>query len=244
MIYIVLPAYNEERSLEPLVLSIDETMQHTGHAYRVVLVNDGSTDQTYQNAQVLSEQYPVEIINHPQNLGLGSAIRSGLSYTANIADDADVIITMDCDNTHSSIYIEQMVQKLKAGNDVVIASRYHPQGKEIGLTLERRLISRIASKVLKLLFPIPGVKDYTCGYRAYRPAVLRRAFTHYGDRFIESSGFAVTVEMLIKLHRVGIKAEEVPLILRYDLKDSVSKMRMARTVLEYLKTIRDLRWAR
>jgi dolichol-phosphate mannosyltransferase len=65
--------------------------------------------------------------------------------------------------------------------------------------------------------PIRGVRDYTCGYRAYRGRVLRQAFQRYGDDFINQEGFQCMVDILLKLRKMDVIFGEVPLILRYDL---------------------------
>jgi len=90
-----------------------------------------------------------------------------------------------------------------------------------------------ASLLFRALFPIPGVRDYTCGYRAYRGAILQRAFATYRDQFIEESGFTCMAEILIKLRRLSVRAGEVPLILRYDLKSGTTKMKVTRTITRY-----------
>ena len=81
---------------------------------------------------------------------------------------------------------------------------------------------------------VPGVRDYTCGYRAYRAGVLRVAFERYQDQFIRQTGFGCMAEILLRVNAVSPIIHEVPLILRYDLKESASKMRVGRTVRETL----------
>jgi dolichol-phosphate mannosyltransferase len=83
---------------------------------------------------------------------------------------------------------------------------------------------------MRILFPIQGVKDYTCGYRGYRISIIQRALNKLGDRLIEEKGFACMAEMLIKLRTMGVLAVEVPLILRYDQKAGTSKMKIAKTI--------------
>jgi dolichol-phosphate mannosyltransferase len=85
------------------------------------------------------------------------------------------------------------------------------------------------------VFPIHGVRDYTCGFRAYRCRLLREAFRRYGDDFVDRRGFECMVDILLKLHRLGATFAEVPLTLRYDRKGGASKMRVARTVADTLR---------
>jgi dolichol-phosphate mannosyltransferase len=140
---------------------------------------------------------------------------------------------MDADNTHSPALIPVMLENIKNGKDVVIASRYEEGGEEIGLSYSRRLFSAGASFLLKLFFAIPGVKDYTCGYRAYSGRVIKKAFDVYGGSFIEESGFTCMAEVIIKLNLLGCEISEVPLVLRYDLKKGRSKMKVLKTIRRY-----------
>ena len=122
-----------------------------------------------------------------------------------------------------------MVRMIQEGHDVVIASRYQPGARICGVPRQRLLTSWCASWLFRLLFPIRGVRDFTCGYRAYRAATLHQALAAYGDRFIQLSGFQAMVDILLKLRRLPVICGEVPMILRYDLKKGASKMRVMRT---------------
>ena len=87
---------------------------------------------------------------------------------------------------------------------------------------------------MRLIFPIRGVRDYTCGYRAYRGSVLKHGISHYGDRFLDQDGFQCMVDLLLKLRTLSLVFGEVPLILRYDLKRSNSKMKLLQTSIRTL----------
>ncbi|MBE0698739.1 MAG: glycosyltransferase, partial [Anaerolineaceae bacterium] len=151
--------------------------------------------------------------------------------------DGDVLITMDADNTHNPCLIKLMDKKIRAGADLVIASRYEAGGEEVGLSRLRSFLSRGASGLLSIFFPIQGARDYTCGYRAYRGSILKRAFQVYGDSLVEERGFTCMAEILIKMHHINARVAEVPLVLRYDLKSGQSKMKVMRTILRYFVLI-------
>jgi len=178
MIYILLPAYNEEKDLPPLLKRVKAAL--AGQEYQVLVVNDGSQDQTLSIARAWAEQMPLTVLDHGVNKGLGQAMLTGLSHAVEVAGPDDLVVAMDADNTHDPALTLRMAQQIFAGKDVVIASRYAPGGEEIGLTPIRRLLSRGASFLLRLFFPIQGALDYTCGYRAYRVEFLRRAFCCMG----------------------------------------------------------------
>ncbi len=231
MIYVLLPAYNEEHALEPLCQKIAAAMAEMRMPYQIVVVNDGSKDATENILKDLAARYPLHAITHKYNRGLGETARDGFEYVAETANPEDIVIRMDCDDTHDPKYFPALVARIREGYEVVTTSRYFPGGGQIGVDWYRRTISRIANIILKICFPIPGFKEYTCGYRAYRVAVLRRAYERWGADFIGDSGFSCMVEILLRLRQLGVTATEVPLILRYDLKPGPSKMRVVRTIL-------------
>jgi dolichol-phosphate mannosyltransferase len=90
-------------------------------------------------------------------------------------------------------------------------------------------MSRGAAWLIRVIFPISGVRDYTSGYRAYRVEPLRRAVAFYGDGFIDQAGFQCMADVLFKLSRLDLIFGEVPMLLRYDRKGGESKMRVAST---------------
>lgn len=237
MVIITLPAYNEEPSLRALFEALRESMREQRLAYRVILVNDGSGDATAAVADALAARVPLERIDHAENRGLGEAVRTGLLRAVQMADDDDTIVTMDADNTHPPALIASMVQGIRDGSDVVIASRFRPGARSLGVPLYRRLLSRAASWTFRLTFPTRGVRDFTSGYRAYRADLLARAFERYGAQLFAERGFTCTLDILLKLRALGAQMHEVPLVLRYDFKHGVSKMLVARTIRETLRLL-------
>ena len=237
MFYILLPAYNEEKAISALLERIQAALTVMDIDYRVLVVNDGSTDGTLAILHRYQELLPLEVLDHGVNKGLGQAMLSGLSRAAGLLRDEDVLITMDADNTHDPCLIEEMRARIAEGADLVIASRYERGGAEVGLSKLRSFLSRGASTLLKIFFPIPGAKDFTCGYRAYQGAALRRAYRVYGIRLVEERGFTCMAEILVKMGALSIRVSEVPLVLRYDLKAGPSKMKVMRTILRYFVLI-------
>ncbi len=234
MLFILLPAYNEGRALPTLLQRVSRVCQDHNLDYRVVVVDDGSTDDTAKIAEAYRQRMAVSVLRHPVNMGLGKAIRTGMSHFSQVAGPGDVLVTMDADDTHDPKTILAMMAKAQHMYDVVIASRYAPGGEEVGLSILRRVLSRGASALLRLFFPIAGVRDYTCGFRLYRHSVLRKALRRYGDQFVEQPGFVCMAEILVKLSAVSARVGEVPLILRYDMKAGRSKMKVAATIGRYM----------
>ncbi len=239
MIFIVLPAFNEEASIGPLLEAIRLAMhEQRGLAYRAVVVNDGSWDRTAEIVKQFERVMPLELISHSVNRGLAETLKTGLMHTIQNCEGSDVVVTMDADNTHTPDLIIRMLQLIESGHDVVIASRYQRGAQVIGVPAYRRLLSSGASLLFRAFFPIRGVRDYTCGYRAYRAHALKRAVHLYGNDFINQEGFSCMVDILLKFRRLGLSMTEVPLVLRYDLKEGMSKMKVVRTIGETLALIR------
>ena len=239
MICIILPAYDEEMSIDNLLSKIEKVMSENQYDYKIVFVNDGSRDKT---AEVLNDylaKLPIEIIRHSINRGLWETIRDGFEKAAEICQPGDIIIRMDCDNTHNPTYIPAMVQKINQGFDVVVASRFQKGGGSSGVSAYRNLISKAANLVMKFFFPIKGVREYSCGYRAYKAELVQDALKIFGNDFIDlrGVGFTCTLEKLIKFRMMKAKIGEIPFELKYDLKKSSSKMVSSITTLGYLVLI-------
>jgi dolichol-phosphate mannosyltransferase len=236
MILIVLPAYNEAAGLPALLRSIRQVMDEGRLAYKVVVVDDGSTDGTWDAITANAAEMPVVPVRHEVNRGLAEALRSGLQVAVDQAGPDDVIVTMDADNTHAPGLVMRMLGLIREGHDVVIGSRYVSGARVVGVPFHRRVLSGGASLLMRTVFPIEGVRDYTCGFRAYRASILQAAFARYSERLISQKGFSCMVDILLKLRTLEPEAimGEVPLVLRYDLKHGMSKMRAARTVVDTL----------
>jgi dolichol-phosphate mannosyltransferase len=244
-VWLALPAYNEERSLPALLercIPVARDLESRGLRLAVLVVDDGSRDGTIAAARAFEGRLALEVVPHGVNRGLGAALRTGLTAALERAGDDDAVATMDADNTHDPALLGEMHRRLtETPADLVIASRYAPGGDEVGLTPLRKVLSRGASFLLTLVAPVRGARDYTCGYRLYRAALLRRASEAWGDRMVEESGFTCMAEVLLKLGRGGARVAEAPLVLRYDLKEGASKMKVMRTIVRYFALARRIR---
>jgi len=233
-LWIVLPAYNEEEALPLLLNSLIENLNDDGKKFSIIVVNDGSKDKTGEIAESFSKNFPVIAMHNDGNKGLSDTIRNGLKEAAHLAGPQDIIITMDADNTHPAGLALRMTRLIREGNDVVIASRYQKGAHVRGLSFYRKFLSYGASWLFKIVFPIRGVHDYTCGYRAYRASVMKRLIEKRGNEFVSTRGFSCMVDILLQLREEDLVFTEVPLVLRYDLKPGASKMNVMSTVMETL----------
>jgi dolichol-phosphate mannosyltransferase len=236
MLWILLPAYNEEDSLPRLLPKIAQVFGEQNLVYHIVVVDDGSQDDTARLLKEYADQMPLDVVTHNINRGLGETERDGFEYIASHCQPEDTIVRMDCDDTHEPEYAFAMLEKLLKGYEVVSASRFEPGGGQVGVDGFRAFISYSANVFMKIVFNIPGLKDYSCGYRAYRGQVIQDAVQVFGNNFIQlrGLGFTSTLETIVKLHILGCRFAEVPFTLRYDQKASPSKMIGNITTLGYL----------
>jgi dolichol-phosphate mannosyltransferase len=235
-IWIVLPAFNEEDALPVLLPQLDRALREHGAHYRMVVVDDGSTDRTGAILASLSETLPIDVLRHPINRGLGETERDAFEFVSAHCDRHDVVVRVEGDNTHGPEYVFRLLDKLDEGYDVVNTSRFQPGGGQLGVSAYRACVSRAANIFMKGVFWIPNVRDYSCGFRAYRASAIQDAIDLFGNNFIQlkGMGFTSTLEMLVKLNCLGCRFAEVPFVLRYDLKTSSSKMVTNVTALGYL----------
>jgi dolichol-phosphate mannosyltransferase len=184
------------------------------------------------------ETQPVIVERHVVNQGLGATVRDGMLAVCEKGSERDILVTLDADNTHTPGLIARMVRMIREGHHVVIASRYRPDSRVRGVPFLRKVLSRCASLLLITLFPIRGVRDYTCGFRAYDLGALKRVVAAEGPGFFDQDGFQVMVDILLKLRKEpDLIFGEVPLILRYDQKEGESKMDIGATVRKTLRLV-------
>ena len=238
MLVFMLPAYNEAAAISTLVAKIRDVAVTNGWDYRVLLVDDGSTDGTAEVARAVTPPVPLEVLTHNPNCGLGAAMRTGFEHCVHLGGPGDVIITMDSDDTMDPREAPALLARLSEGYDFVIASRFGERRAAMkGLSIFRRACSWGASWMMRLLFPEFHVRDYTCSYRAYKWETLERGFDVYGERFIDQAGFVVMLDILLKLCAARARTSEVPFHLRYDRKQGGSKMRVLENILDTLRLL-------
>ncbi|MCC6547300.1 glycosyltransferase [Candidatus Sumerlaeota bacterium] len=240
---VALPAYNEEDCLPPLLKKFRALFAKLPPELDpiVIVVNDGSRDRTAEVCEKLAKRMPLLLVNHEKNKGLGEAIKTGLRAALEQSrSDEDVIVCMDADDTHPPGYVVPMLRRIERGADIVIASRYRHGSKQVGVPPHRMLMSLGARILFQLFLALPGVRDYTCGFRAYRAEIIRKAFEEYGDDLITRNGFACTDQLLVNIACLGgVQISEIGFILRYDRKVGESKLNLGVTIGETFKLLFD-----
>jgi dolichol-phosphate mannosyltransferase len=233
VIVFVVPAYNEVQNIDVLFRGMAAKIDDLRRPAHVVIVDDGSRDGTGARAETYANKLSLEVVRHPVNRGVGQAFRSGFARALEVAGPGDIIVTKEADNTSDLGILPAMLARIEGGADVVLASCYAPGGGVEGTTADRLILSAIANWLLRTCFPLRRVHTFSSFYRAYRADSLRRAFAAYDHRLLELDGFVCMVEMLVKLGRLPLRIEEVPMVLKCDLRRGASKMVRSRTIAEY-----------
>ncbi|MCG2711195.1 MAG: glycosyltransferase family 2 protein [Candidatus Omnitrophica bacterium] len=237
VIFVLLPAYNEGKNLKSVLDEIRLVLESRETDYRVLVINDGSKDETLRVLKSAAKEIPLEVISFEKNRGVDAVFRKGIDRICQQAGDDDIMISMDCDRTHKARTFNLLIESLNSGNDVAVASRYHEKSLSVNLPFWRAFLSDGINAMLRLIFPLKGAKDYTTFFRAYRISVLKKALELYKENFITQKGFSCMAEILIKLRVFKIRLGEVPIDLRFDLRTGGSKMNIRETIFGYLLLI-------
>lgn len=239
-LFVYLPCYNEAGNLRRLAEA--EALARTGYQLTVIPVDDRSTDDTLAIArQLAQEQARVRVIAHAVNQNLGGVVKTAIGDFLQMSQSGDLMCLMDGDDTHKPRFIHGMLAKITREKQCVIASRYQPGARVQGLQASRKLFSDGARLYYTLVLHVPGVKDYTCGYRVYTRPALQAGVARYGQALVEKKSFACMMELLYKLYRCGCTFAEVPFTLYYDSKEGESKMNLGKTIRDSFLTALRLR---
>lgn len=238
-IYLGLPAYNEEASIKPLFIRVEALQKKMSQQIVVMVYDDGCVDNTRAEVMAWENRLSIIYLDGVVNKGLGAGMSALMSEFAARGEADDILVVMDCDDTHDPEQIPMMLKVLdkNSSTEVIIASRYRLGASISGVPFFRVMLSIGAAMLYKTVHPIWHVRDYTCGYRAYRLAAVKRAFAKYGKPLLKERGFASMVELLLKIARAGARFQEIPLALAYDNKLSASKMDVSGNSIRLLKKL-------
>jgi len=244
-LFVVVPVLNEVGNVERLMGSLHQMARELSSdvAVQMILVDDGSTDDTAQKARSLAGELPLEVIVHPRNRGPGAAFGSAFASLAPRLQDADFVLTIEGDNTSRLELLKQMMVRMREGFDVVLASPYLYGGGIQNTTTFRVILSEVANGLLTKVIGLQGVVTMSSFFRLHRGGTILRLQALYGPAIIERAGFESMIEMLLKMVFLELAISEVAMRLDTALRVGKSKMRVGRTIAGYLTLWRDKdRW--
>ena len=193
-VYIVVPAYNEEKVIRSTIEELLSVFEN------VIVVNDGSSDQTPSILRGMN----VSTLNHLINIGQGGALQTGITYA--LKKGAEIIVTFDSDGQHQVTDAQEMVEKLKTADcDVLLGSRF--LGKTEGMSKQRELLLKTAIMFSNLTSQVK-LTDAHNGLRVMN----RRAASCL---HITQHGMAHASQVIKQYHDAGMRIKEYPVTIRY-----------------------------
>jgi dolichol-phosphate mannosyltransferase len=208
----VMPAYNEEDSIEDALGTLEEVVKNKMLPYEIIVVNDGSRDRTLPKAtKYASRNGHVKVVSYSRNEGKGYAIREGFMKT-----NGEVVVFADSDMEIDFNLISSYVEALQQG-DIVIASKWHPRSV-VEMPLVRRLLSCGFNVLVRLLTGIT-LRDTQAGLKAIRKSAFLDVFPRLA---VKRYAFDVELLAVAKLH--GLKVVEMPVRLKMGASFRVREM--------------------
>jgi len=231
----VVPAYNEERRLPASLARILCYLDEQPYAGEVIVVDDGSEDDTVEMARGLLPRRPNLRLIENDHRGKGYAVRTGM-----LAARGQVSLFCDADLAVPIEETERFLARLEEGYDVVIGSREGIGARRYGEPGYRHLMGRVFNFLVRIV-AVGGFQDTQCGFKCFRGEVARDIFARlhlYGDEARLIQGAALTafdVELLFLALKRGYRVSEVPVEWHYGLHSKLNPLadtlRMARDVL-------------
>ncbi|MDC1098481.1 glycosyltransferase family 2 protein [Candidatus Pelagibacter ubique] len=232
---IVIPAYNESKTLYKNIIEVDKWVkQKKKISFEILIVNDGSTDNTGQILNKAKSQIKnLKVIHHVANFGRGKAIRTGLGHALGkyiICLDAD----LSYDPEHISLLLQPLINNIA---DITLASAHHPKGRIINVPFGRRMLSKFGNKLLSLGFE-KKIFTSTCSVRGFKKEVIENLELMSDDKDLH-------LEVIQKAQLLGYKIKEIPSILNWRDKkrrvpekhgkvSNLKTLRMKNTILSHL----------
>jgi glycosyltransferase involved in cell wall biosynthesis len=218
---VIMPAYNEAESIVANLRETIETLEGMGWDFEVILVDDGSPDQTYRQAtQLLAPHgHLFRIVHYEKNEGKGNALTCGSWYAK-----GEFIVFLDADMDLHPRQLTTFFSIMESENaDVVIGSKRHPLS-HVNYPSNRRLYSNVYYSMIRLMFGLP-VKDTQTGIKLFKREVLQRVLPR-----VLVKRFAFDIELLANAHRLGFRIVDAPITLHFQRPFGRIKVRDIRNI--------------
>lgn len=196
---IVIPAYNEQRRLGPTLTAIRGFLAEQAYAAEVLVVENGSTDGTYEAACEAARHWPTLRVLRERRRGKGLAVRRGMFEATGAWR-----FLCDADLSMPIAQLPRFLPPAVGEADIAIGSRELP-ASQVTDPARRRLIGRTFNRLVRRLV-LPGLRDTQCGFKCFTAAAAECVFSRQ-----RVEGFAFDVELLVIARRHGLRIAEVPI---------------------------------
>lgn len=231
----VIPAFNEADNVPRLLADLEARPELFPAGSRLILVDDGSGDDTVAVARAYRGMLPLEVLELGVNQGPGGAFRAGFAAALQDHPDGALVVTLESDTTSDLAALEEMLRRARDGADLVLAS-VHNGGRMLNVSAPRRVLSRGAGMVVRRALDLDAM-TVSSFFRVYRASILERGHEAFGDDLITERGFACKAEILAKLVALGARVEEVTIDLDASRRVGESKMRLLPTLAGYMRLV-------
>ncbi len=195
-VLVIVPAYNEELSIEKTVNRIIDYSKRSKYSVDYIIINDGSVDSM---AEICAKNH-YNVVSLIQNLGIGGAVQTGYKYA--LQNNYDVAIQFDGDGQHNENYIDNLVNEIESGHDFVVGSRFSEELSKFKSTGARRVGINFLSWLIKICTGT-RVYDPTSGFRAAGRKVIKIFANQYQIEYPEPESTA-------RLLKKGLSVKEIP----------------------------------
>jgi dolichyl-phosphate beta-glucosyltransferase len=199
-ISIIIPAKDEEKRLPKFLTTVIDYCRQSAHAYEIIVVDDGSTDQTARIALSFQKDFPLlKVLSLERNHGKGYAVKQGF-----LAACGEIVLFLDADGSTGPDEIERHLNWFDEGYDIVIGSRALNDGQSQIKTLAfRKWMGGIFNFLVSSML-IKGIKDTQCGFKMFRASLIPGLF---GPLHLE--GFGFDLEVLYLAQKMNLRIKEV-----------------------------------
>jgi hypothetical protein len=238
VIYICIPALNEARTIGVLLWKIRQVMEEFPRDYHVLVLDDGSTDDTREVLEPYLRVLPVTVLRNEKTSGYAPAVERLIREAVRLSTHPkrDGVVVMQADFTESPDDIPHLLKRLEGGADVVGSSVTGTEGElPRSLRWGRRGLPWLVSRA-----PLPReIKDPLSGFRAYRVSVLKRALQDRdGKPLLTKHGWAANAELLLCITPHVRRAEDAEVSLRYTRRERPTRFRPWSTAVELWDFVR------
>jgi glycosyltransferase involved in cell wall biosynthesis len=223
-IIITIPAYNEENHIGNVIKEISEVMQKTAYHHKIIVLDDGSKDNTVKIAKSLGAL----VYSNKRNLGLAETFKHEMRRC--LENNADIIVHTDADGQYPSIYIPQLIKEIENGADLVLGSRFG-KGQYSGSFMKKlgnKMFAKVFSQILNTT-----ITDTTTGFRAFTREVAELPLIN---------SFTYTQEQIIRANNMNMRVVEIPIKTRATRESKLFKSPLqyaARAWINILRIYRD-----
>jgi dolichyl-phosphate beta-glucosyltransferase len=224
---VIIPAYNEEERLPKTLRAMNNYLAKQNYGYEILVVSDGSKDDTVQVAKDLAgEIQNLRIIDEKQNHGKGYVVRRGM-----LAAKGAYRLFLDADNSTTVEHIEKMWPEFENGSEVIIGSRDMKGAiRTVRQTWVREHLGDIFNLIVQILSGLWGIWDTQCGCKGFSAKAAQEIFSK-----ATINRWAFDVEVLVIAKKLGYTIYEIPVIWQNDAQSKVKISGMIQMLLEVLQ---------